>query len=141
MKDLNINIKKVDWRTAEACVNAKLIELGYQTFLPFNDGGEIDIIAVKDDKLHKIQVKSVSPTNDKYVTFYLRRSRNNYKKNISFSYENIDLFILYDGTYFYKLSFDQLKERKCFTLRYISTNNQQSLKVNMAYDYLINDSL
>lgn len=141
MKNLNVTIKKVDWRVAEANVNSKLIELGYNTFLPFNDGGEIDLIATKDEKLYRIQIKSTSPTNTKSSSFQLCRNKNNYKKNVSFSYKNIDVFILYDGTYFYKIYPDQLQNKKFITLRYVCAVNNQTCNVRMAYDYLLDSCL
>jgi len=61
MNEIDIEIKKVNWKHAEALCHARLIELGYETFVPFVGGGEVDLIAMKEGKLLRIQVKSVSP--------------------------------------------------------------------------------
>lgn len=127
-----------NWKATEALVNFKLIELGYETYIPFIGGGEIDIIAVKDDKVFKIQVKSATPKKES-CEFHLCRNKCNYKNTIRFNYVNIDIFILYDGNSLYKVTLKDLNGNKHFTIRYSKPKNNQKLKINLAEDYLFKD--
>jgi len=134
-KELNYSREKVCWKQAEAIINAKLISLGYDTFIPFNTGGEIDLLAVKDNNILKLQVKSITPKND-CICFSFRRKSSNYKKVVSKPYENIDYFLLYDGINIFVVSNEN--NIKSITLRYkIPKNNQEN--IFMASDYLINE--
>ena len=127
-KEIHISVKKVCWRYAEAICTARLIELGYEVFTPFNGGGEIDLVVFKDGTLSKVQIKSISPTNTSFISLSPRR---NGCKNPT-PYKNIDFFLLYDGSNLYKLNGDET----IITLRYTVPKNNQMENVRMAYDYI-----
>jgi len=139
-KEINIEIKKVDWRHAEAVCLTRLIELGYEVFVPFNGGGEIDLIAYKDFVSYRIQIKSVSPIKKEYICIPVSRQiSNRYLPNRSTlstkPYENIDFYMIYDGTNIYKINFD--KNITNITLRYKVPANQQIIDIKMARDYIL----
>jgi Holliday junction resolvase-like predicted endonuclease len=128
-KELNIELKTVDWRHAELVVNARLVELGYDTFIPSVSGGEIDLIAHKDGNCYRIQIKSASPTKSTATIHFQRRTRNSL-----YRYENIDWFLIYDGTNVYKFNFSEVNSS--IKLRYRIPLNNQIDKVFMASDYI-----
>lgn len=123
----------VNWKYAEAICNARLIELGYSTFLPFTTSEEIDIIAIKDKKVYKIQIKSITPKGNT-ISLHLARNASNYKKHISKPYTNIDFFLIYDGINIYKIYPDN---STAVTLRYKPTKNNQSKGIKMASDHIL----
>lgn len=129
-KEIEVEPKNVNWKVAEAICNAKLIELGYETFIPFNGNGEIDIIAHKDDSLYRIQIKSVSPNGNAFDVDLSRNGSNGTR----IPYENIDLFLIYDGTNIYRISKNQLETR--MTFRYKIPINMQIDNIKMARDYI-----
>lgn len=133
-KEINIELKKVNWKHAEAVCNARLIELGYETFFPFTGGTEIDLIAIKGEDIKRIQIKSVSPKKDK-INIRTYRSNINYKKHTYQHYKNIDWFLVYDGTNIYKIDSGEPSVNIC--LRYTLPKNNQSEGIKMASDYIL----
>jgi Holliday junction resolvase-like predicted endonuclease/predicted transcriptional regulator len=133
-KSIDIIVKPVDWKCSEAICNLKLIELGYDTYIPFIGGGEIDLIATKDNVVYRIQIKSIAPRNKDSICIDLSRNSINYKSAARKKYENIDFFLIYDGTNIYKFDFD-IKVMS-ITLRYTVPKNNQIDKIKMAHDYI-----
>ena len=133
-KEISVQIKQVCWKHAEAICVARLIELGYEVFTPFNGGGEIDLVAMKDKQLFKIQVKSVSPTNNEKIVISTVRTVVNYKSSKTSPYENIDFYLIYDGTNVYKIN--NTETIKHITLRYSLPTNRQVEHICMAKDYI-----
>lgn len=76
---------------------AKLLELGYEVFLPINENSSIDLIIRKDELILKVQVKSCTSIIKNTMRFSLEKNRSNTKENLSLIYteDDIDLFILY----------------------------------------------
>ena len=135
-KELKVNVNnKVDWRFAEAICNSRLIELGYETFFPFNGGGEIDMLAIKDGLIKRIQVKSITPTSKNKIELNLTRNSINYKTIKRTPYTQIDWFLIFDGTNIYKI--DSSETDSYLTLRYRVPSNNQLTGVKMASDYLL----
>tara|TARA_R100000656_G_C3915497_1_gene121788 strand:+ start:335 stop:742 length:408 start_codon:yes stop_codon:yes gene_type:complete len=135
MDEIDIKIQEVDWKHAEAVCNAKLIELGYDTYLPFTGGGEVDIIAVKGSEIKRVQVKSVSPNKKDVMKVHLYRSIVNFKTHAYKPYENIDWFLVYDGTNIYKFEASEVELH--VSLRYTAPRNNQLKNVRMASDFII----
>lgn len=134
-KEIDVESKQVCWKVAEAKALARLLELGYEVFTPFTGGGEIDLIAYKDNISYKVQVKSTSPKpNDKGIYVELMRSSVNYKKRVFSVYTNIDFFLIYDGTNIYKI--DPEEGIKSLSLAYKAPINNQVEKIKMAKDYI-----
>lgn len=128
-------MKKVLWKEAEALCTAKLISLGYDVFIPFNGGGEIDLIAVNNSEVKRIQVKSITPRNPDYISVHLSRSSVNYKTIKYKPYTNIDWFLIYDGKNIYRIPSELVNCN--INLRYSPTKNNQKLGVFMASDFII----
>tara|TARA_Y100000310_G_scaffold284099_1_gene306656 strand:+ start:7326 stop:7766 length:441 start_codon:yes stop_codon:yes gene_type:complete len=77
---------------AELAVSAKLVSLGYNVSLPF---GELpyDIVAEKDGKLIRVQVKSA--TLSKYGSYRCSLTHGSGSKKMKYTSESCDLMILY----------------------------------------------
>ena len=45
-------------RAAELLVGARLVELGFNIFIPFSDRSPVDLISLWDDQTYRIQVKA-----------------------------------------------------------------------------------
>lgn len=134
-KEIDIEITKVCWKYSEIICIAKMVELGYEVFTPINDGSEIDFIAYKGGKSLRVQVKSVSPKNKNSVEISLIRRTINYKNSHSHPYQNIDIFLIYDGNNIYKLPFDEVNNS--IVLRYKTPKNNITKGIYMASDYII----
>lgn len=82
----------------ELKVAAKLAEVGYHIFVPIGGKSSIDLIAVKDTKVLKVQVKSVSKKN-KYGTFSVQlksvRSNKTSNKITTFKGNSCDILAVY----------------------------------------------
>lgn len=135
-KEIVIVMKPVDWKYGEAICNARLVELGYDTYMATISGGEIDIVAIKDNIVYRVQVKSITPTNNESIKLSLERNSVNYKERKTKKYENIDFFLIYDGNNIYKVDFDDVKSKGGITLRYKVTKSNQKEKIKMASDYI-----
>ncbi|MGB2878249.1 MAG: group I intron-associated PD-(D/E)XK endonuclease [Dehalococcoidales bacterium] len=77
----------------------KLMELGFDVFTPaFDRNSEFDIIACKDNKLYKIQVKSTSSAaGDSYVVRLASNRPNNSKRTRmkKFKPSSCDILVVY----------------------------------------------
>jgi Holliday junction resolvase-like predicted endonuclease len=127
---------KTCWKSAELYINYYLVSVGYETFMPSIGGGEIDLIAHKDGKLYRIQIKAVTPKSDFIVINSSRNSINPYGKNKSKPYENIDVLLVFDGSHIYNIPFSG---QQYTTLRY--TKPSTNIMCKMASDYILKDSL
>lgn len=134
-KEISIEPKEVDWKYSEALCNAKLVEMGYETFIPFIGSGEIDLVAYKNSKFHRIQIKSVSPTNNRKIDINFERRPVNFHSTKTKPYENIDIFLVYDGTNIYKIDRNLVHTSIC--LRYRVPTSNQIKTIHMASDYII----
>ena len=132
-KEIEVPTQIVCWKVAEAKALTRLIELGYEVFTPFITGGEIDLIAYKDDKSYRIQIKSISPKKNS-ISVCTMRTNTNYKKFKRVSYTNIDFFLIYDGANIYKIDNDT--NIQSITLSYKIPKNNQVRKIRMAKDYI-----
>jgi len=133
-KTLDITPCEVCWKYAEAICNTRLIELGYETFIPTITGCEIDLIAYKDNKLYRIQIKSTSPKNTESCYIKTTRETSRDPKNRYSAYTNIDWFLIYDGNHIYKLD-DLTNIKSGITLRYLPPKIN-SFHTKMAKDYI-----
>lgn len=134
-KEIIVDRKQVSWKSSELICMAKMIDLGYEIFIPQNYGSEIDFIAYKDKEFYKIQVKSASPTNKEYIHIDFSRNSVNYKRNKRRAYENINFYLIYDGTNIYKI--DHYEGIHTMNLRYSIPSNGQIDGIHMAYDYIL----
>jgi len=132
-KEIDININPVNWKTAELLCAAKLTELNYEVFSPMVNGGEIDLIAYKDNISYRVQIKSVTPKKSHCDINLLRETRNT-KTTKTKPYTNIDFYLIYDGNNIYKLDFKP--DLTTIVLRYKIPTNNQITNIHMAKDYI-----
>jgi hypothetical protein len=76
---------------AEKKTQIKLIELGFITLEPILDGGNIDMISLKNNIFKRLQIKSAYYAK-KEDRFYFNAAR---AQNQQYDYTNIDYFIFY----------------------------------------------
>lgn len=83
---------KIKGNIGEFAVAKHLAEKGYSVFREIGDLSKIDLIAEKDSKLIRIQVKAITEKNGK-IDVYSKKSGPNY----SFSYKEdmVDVFAIY----------------------------------------------
>lgn len=136
-KEINIDIKSVNWKYAEILCQARLTELNYEIFIPSITGGEIDFIAYKNSNYYRIQVKAISPIKKNYISIKLHRKSGSYNNPKSINYTNIDWFLIYDGTNIYKVNKSYINNNKNLTLRYKIPANNQIDNITMAYDFIL----
>jgi hypothetical protein len=65
---------------AESKVIARLVELGFEVFIPLFCHSPLDLIAVKDEKFIKISVKGSSSKNGESFVAFIRTVRTNKTK-------------------------------------------------------------
>lgn len=135
-KQISINIVPVCWKYAEMICIAKLTELGYDVFSPVCGGGEIDFIIHNDNYMYRVQVKSITPVNNEFISLSLSRNSVNYKSRVSSNYTKIDWFLIFDGNNIYKIESKELGKNTNLTLRYKLPINNQTTKIKMAKDYI-----
>ena len=84
----------------EACVIAKFVQLNIPVFIPFNDPGDIDIIAYFNNKLNRIQIKTSALKRKNHYTTKLTSTRNNIRNSQKHKYtkDEIDYFAIYNLT-------------------------------------------
>ena len=76
---------------AEKKTQIKLIELGFITLEPILDGGNIDMISLKNNIFKRLQIKSAYYAK-KEDRFYFNAARAQHQQ---YNYTNIDYFIFY----------------------------------------------
>ena len=76
---------------AEKKTQIKLIELGFLTLEPILDGGNIDMISLKNNIFKRLQIKTAYYSK-KEDRFYFNAAR---AQNQQYDYTNIDYFIFY----------------------------------------------
>ena len=118
-------------------VGLELTKLGYSVFTEEGDISKIDIIAEKDGQLLRIQVKGITPVDNKLI-LELTKSGPNY----SFKYEigQFDFFGIWDleehKAYLVPASVLETNS-KAFILRKTKPKNNQIKNVNNAEDFVL----
>lgn len=112
-------------------------KLGYSVFSEEGDISKIDLIVEKNNKIHRIQCKAVTPIDDKIIVS-LKKSGPNY----SFKYnENMfDYFAVYDleDCAVYLVSSSVLKNHNSsIILRKAKSKNNQIKNIHLAEDFEI----
>ena len=83
---------KMKGTLGELKVTSELIKKGYAVFTEVGDLSRIDLIAWKDDKLIKIQVKSLASKNGS-IEIHNYKSGPNYR--YKYTKEDVDIFAIY----------------------------------------------
>lgn len=123
----------------ELSVAADLAKKGYSIFKELGDYSKIDLIAEKDNKLVKVQVKSSSYEDRETILLPLKKRGPNGYTHV-YSVEEVDIFALYirdTGEIIYIASSEALSTSSTFvTFRKSIPLNNQSSKVRMVENYL-----
>lgn len=119
----------------EFAIAKDLAEKGFSVFREIGDLSKIDLIAEKESKLVRIQVKAITEKNGK-ITVYSKKNGPNY----SFSYEDkmIDVFAIYvlnHDSIFYVSASELCQAKSALIFRWSDTKNGQKKNVRFWYDY------
>lgn len=119
----------------ELAVGLEFSRLGYSVFYENGDISKIDLIAEKNGKLIKVQVKAFTPINGA-LSLKLSKSGPNYK--FWYDLKEFDFFAIHDleNKTTYLISTKFCFGKKCITLRISNSKNRQNKGVNKAEDYL-----
>ena len=120
----------------EAAVSKKLMELGYAVFTELGDLSKVDLVALKDNDLIKIQVKYITLKEGK-VELPVRKCGPNYIKR--YTTAEIDLFAIYvpDNNQVLFVSSNILEStRSSYTIRFIKPKTGSQHKSHWWEDYI-----
>ena len=123
----------------EAVAIAEFQKRSIQTFLPFGHNNPIDIIALINNKLIRIQCKTTQKThNNEYMYFNLTRDTRAYQ-HLKYTENEIDYFFLYCIENGFK-GLISIQEINCsdVTIRLTAPKNNQCNRIRMYYDYDFN---
>lgn len=80
----------------EAKALCKFAELGIPVYLPFGDGYEVDMIAIFNEQMNRIQVKTTEAVHDGGVMNWKITKQDGYHgSRIKYDVDSIDYFALY----------------------------------------------
>lgn len=134
MEDIKIH-SKMKGNIGEAAIAKNLALNGFCVFKELGDLSKIDLIAEKNQKLLRVQVKAITSANREYVTFDSRKSGPNY----SFAYTDnmVDLFAIYvlDMDKIAYLPAKLACSQSITSLRVIPTKNKQHRLIHWFDDY------
>jgi len=137
---------KAKGNVGELAVAKDLTLKGYSVFVELGDLSKIDLIAIKEEKLTRIQVKTVWDSSDGAISISSRSSGPGYTYN--YTSRDIDIMALYiadrdDIIYVNITDIDgSFEEKRGRVLRYTPPKNNQVKGVVMVEDYKkLNESL
>jgi len=126
--------KKTKGSIAEMMVAARLMEKGWKVLFPFGENNRYDLVAEKDGKFSRVQVKYVTPKNGGLEVGC--KSSNNWTVD-KYTTAQIDCIAVYNSdnndVYFIpscKLNSSSIK------LRISPTKNRQRLNIRYAKEFL-----
>ncbi|MBI5144170.1 MAG: hypothetical protein HZA30_03790 [Candidatus Omnitrophica bacterium] len=126
--------KKTKGSIWEMIVASKLLKMGWNVLFPFGENNRYDLVAEKNSKFVKVQVKYVTPR--KGVLDVNCRSSNNWSID-KYTPRQVDFIAAYDsknnGVYFIpseKFNATRIK------LRVKPTKNKQELNIKYAKDFI-----
>lgn len=80
----------------EAKVLCKFVEMGIPVYLPYGDGEEIDMLAIFNNKINRIQVKTTRNVHDNgLIIWKLTKQEMYHGNNVKYDIYAIDYFALY----------------------------------------------
>lgn len=121
---------KTKGTAGEMAVAKNLMLNGYGVFYELGDNSKIDLIAEKDGKLTKIQVKSYTSIREEYVDVRGTKSGPNYR--FKYSTSDIDIFAIYilDLDKILYIPSDFLNNQSMITIRLKPSKNRQKKGVH-----------
>ena len=125
--------KKTKGAIAEFHVCADLMQRGWRILIPYGENNRYDLVAEKDGKFTRIQVKYVTP---KCGTLYVNcRSSNNWSV-LPYTANQIDMIAVFNPQHraVYYVPVGQIR-KSAMRLRLDPTKNGQKLKVRFASEF------
>lgn len=126
---------------AELKVAADLMERGYGIAVPWGEDCDFDLIAYRDDELHRVQVKYTESKGD--VVYVRCRSLSltggRVKKRKSYTAKTIDWIAVFDKLTrkcYYVHASELGNGKELLSLRITPTRNCQRKRIRFAEDYL-----
>lgn len=119
----------------ELAVGYDLTKNGYNVFTELGDLSKIDLIAEKDNKLYKIQVKASKLYQG---TLYLRSDKSGPNYKHKYSVKEVDIFALYSletGHIAYINAKWFLENQNNISIRILPSKNKQQCKINYQKDF------
>lgn len=127
----------------EAKILFELIHRGINVLLPFGDNCRYDLVADINNKLYRIQVKTIERINNGVITIqcFSANYHNNKKKKNIYTHDEIEWLVCYcienDTSYI----LTEFKGSKTFALRIEPPKNNNKKRINFAEDYLFTNYL
>jgi Holliday junction resolvase-like predicted endonuclease len=133
----NLSIGKI----GELRVSEYLIRNNFEVFFPIKDGGIVDLIATKDNKIIKIQVKTTSFKDKETAVLQLQKQRNHPTKGTYYHIytpDEIDFFALWidDENKIAWINCNEAYGQTIFTLRKSVPKNNQTKGINLLENFL-----
>ena len=126
--------KKTKGSIAELAVAARLVADGWHVLVPYGENTRYDLVAEKNGRFVRIQVKYVTPKNGKLSVNC--RSSNNWSV-LPYTTQEIDVLAAYNpvtGSVYYVPAANM--RRSSLSLRLDPTRNKQKAFVRFASDFL-----
>lgn len=126
--------KKTKGYIAEAYVSARLIEDGWQVLSPTREDCQYDLVAEREGKFIRIQVKYATPKNG--VLNVNCRSSNNWSV-LHYSPKDLDFLAVFnpENKDIYYIPAKKMN-KSLFKIRIEHPKNNQKEKINLAKDFL-----
>jgi len=125
--------KKTKGSIAELAVATRLMKDGWHVLLPYGENTRYDLVAEKDNRFVRIQVKYVTPKNG--VLYVNCQSSNNWSV-LPYTAAEIDAIAAYNAATgdVYYIPVESMR-RTAMKLRLEPTKNHQKLHVRFAKDF------
>lgn len=124
-------------KIGELRVASELLKLGYDVFFPLTEDLPVDLVVCKDNKFHKVQVKTRNPRNGKLPV--PNRTNNAINKIKKYSDSDVSVIILYDpeNDNGYWIPISEFQGKGMIVLRLTPPKNSQVKGVRYAKDFKI----
>ena len=123
---------------AEKKFELMCIENNIEIFKPVNSGNMVDYIINVNGVLKRIQVKYITPRNNRIDVALFKTSHNTLEKDIRYyTLSNTDLFLIYSDNIWYSIPLPSPSNPiKQVCLRTCLPKNNQRKNVNFASDFI-----
>jgi hypothetical protein len=130
-----LSLTKQTGTVGELAVAQKLISCGFQVFFSFGDYSVVDLIALKNNRIVKIQIKTVTDSSDGVVGVIAGKTRG--KKNIKYAEGDFDVLVVYviDRNAVAFIPFAEFNGGRNLSLRFEPPANGQHVGVHYFNDY------
>jgi len=127
--------KKTKGSIAEMAVAAKLLKMRWSILFPYGENSRYDLVAEKNGKFVKVQVKYITPCNG--VLDVNCKSSNNWSVD-KYTAKQIDFIAAYDSenNEIYFVPSTKFNS-SCIKLRIKPTKNKQKVSINTAGNFLL----